>query len=126
MTTKYIFRRRRKRVLYTEVLIVAVWLGFYTNRHYHIHPAIAMLIGIAGYTISVFLFYANKFFRYVFSIFFSLFWGLAAFLIGVTIEKTTDTTAWVFAFLGFSFSLLAHKEHFAFHKEAVRCEYEVQ
>ena len=48
-----------------------------------------------------------------------------AFAIGQSNEKSSDTTAWVLAFVAFTVSLLANKDHFRFLKNATISEYEV-
>ena len=48
-----------------------------------------------------------------------------AFAIGQSIEKSSDTTAWVLAFVAFTVSLIANKDHFSFLENARLSEYEV-
>ena len=126
MSGNYIIRKRRNKILDAEILIAAVIISFLSINNYNLHPAIAVLIGIGAAASLIFLFFHNRIFRYSFAILFSFIWGWAAFLIGQSIEKASDTTAWVMAIIGFGFSLLAHKDHFAFIKGARRYEYEVQ
>lgn len=126
MATKYIIRKRQNKILYVEILLAAVIIGFLSINHYKIHPAVAFLIGIGSAASLIFLFFSNRIFRYSFSILFSFIWGWAAFLLGQSIEKASDTTAWVFAIIAFGICLLAHKDHFSFLKGARRYEYEVQ
>ena len=126
MATKYIIRKRQNKILYTEALIAAVIIGLVSIKYYQVHPAIALLIGFGASILFIFLFFANKIFRYSFSILFSLVWALAAFVIGQFVESSSDTTAWVFGIVAFAISLLAHKRHFSFLKDAQYYEYEVQ
>jgi hypothetical protein len=79
---------------------------------------------VTGY-LSIFLFFTSKIFRYIFSILFSCLCGFLAFAIGQSIEKSSGTTGWVLAFVAFTVSLLANKEHFSFLKNATISEYEV-
>ena len=126
MATKYLVRKRQNKILYTEALIAAVIIGLISIKYYQVHPAIALLLGFGASILFIFLFFSNKIFRYSFSILFSLVWALAAFIMGQFVEKSSDTTAWVFGILAFGISLLAHKRHFSFLKGAQHYEYEVQ
>jgi hypothetical protein len=126
MAAKYIIRKRRNKILYTETLIVAVIIGFVSIKYYQVHPAIALVIALAAWFLLMSLFFANRIFRYSFSILFSIIWGLVAFIIGQFVEKSSDTTAWVFGILAFGFSLFEHKQHFSFLKDSEYYEYEVR
>ena len=106
--------------------MAAVIIGLVLIEYYQVHPAVALLLGFGASILFISLFFANKIFRYSFSILFSLVWALAAFIVGQFIEKSSDTTAWVFSIVAFGISLLAHKRHFSFLKGAERYEYEVQ
>ena len=107
MAAKYIIRRRQNKLLSGDTLISIAIIGFILIKYYQVHPAIALLIGIAAYFFSILLFFSTKIFRYLFSVFFSLIWGLAAFVLGQFIETSSDTTASMFGFLAICFSLLA-------------------
>ncbi len=124
MAAKYIIRKRQKTILYTEFFFAALTTGIVAFTYYKLHPATALLVGITTSFLFVILFFANKIFRYLFSILFSLGWALAAFAVGVSIETKTDTTAWVFAIIAFALSLWAHWNHFTFLKQARVYEYE--
>lgn len=126
MAAKYFIRKRQNKILYIEILIAAVVLCFFSIHYLQVHPAIGILIGIAAVLLFFFLFFANKIFRYLFSILFSTIWATGAFLAGQYLEKTSNTTAWVIAILAFVISLWAHKEHFSFLKGAKLYEYEIQ
>src|SRR3954452_9176477 len=118
MYNNFIIRRRQNKILYTEFLILAVIVGFLSIRYYKVHTAIGFLLGVLSMGLFSALFFANRAFRYLFSITFSLVWGFLAYTIGQAIERTSDTTAWVFMALAFAISLGAHKDHFDFLKSA--------
>ncbi len=126
MAAKYIIRKRQNRILFIEVLMAAAVLGFLSFHYLQVDPAIGLLIGIAAVLSFFFLFFANKTFRYLFSILFSIIWASAAFLAGQYLEKNSNTTACVLAILAFGISLWAHKDHFSFLKSAKLYEYEIQ
>ena len=102
--------------------IVAAWL---VTAYMNWHPAKGLLIGIVSYFLIGYLFFAFRFFRYGFSILFSLGWAAAAFVAGQNIDRISDTTAWVFAVIAFGLSLWAHWNHFSFLKSARVREYEM-
>ena len=126
MYNNFIIRRRQNKILYTEFLILAVIVGFLSIRYYKVHPAIGFLSAIFSMRLFLALFFANKMFRYLFSITFSLAWSALAFLLGQLIDANSDITAWVFTVLAFFVSLEAHKNHFDFLKKAKTHEYEIQ
>lgn len=126
MARKYIVRKRQNTILYTEFLAAAGILALFSIGYFKVHPAIALLIAIGSVSLIVYLFFAYKFFRYSFSILFSFGWAFGAFLVGQKFEKSSDTTAWVFAFIAFCFCLWAHWDHFDFLKSAKVYEYERQ
>jgi len=126
MASKFIIRKRQNKILYLEIFIAVGIVCLLSINYYRVHPAIALIIGIVAVLLLISLFFANKIFRYTFSILFSFIWGTAAFLAGQYLEKTSDTTAWVLAVLAFGISLWAHKDHFSFLKSAKLYEYERQ
>lgn len=126
MSSKYIVRKRQNKILYTEFLLSAGLIGFLSVSYYKIHPAIGLLIAIAAIFLFAVLSFKIRFFRYIFSILFSLVWTAGAFMAGESIDKSSDTTAWVFAAISFALSIWAHWDHFTFLKNAKVYEYEKQ
>ncbi len=124
MTRKYIIRRRKNTILYTEFLIAAATTAILVVIYFKLHPAIGIIIGIAAVFLFAVLFFANRFFRYIFSILFSLGWAVGGFWAGQSLDKKTDTTARVFSSIAFAVSIWAHWNHFTFLKEAKMYEYE--
>jgi len=94
MAAKYIVRKRQNKILYLEIFIAVGIVCLLSINYYRVHPAIALIIGIVAVLLLISLFFANKIFRYTFSILFSFVWGTAAFLAGQYLEKSSDTTAW--------------------------------
>src|SRR5438270_13999927 len=125
MYSNFIIRRRQNKILYTEFFIVAIIVGFLLIRQYKFHPALGLLFGVLSMGLSSSLFFANRIFRYLFSIVFSFVWGFLAFVIWGSIDSTSNNIAWGFMALAFAISLAAHQDHFYFLKRAKRYEYEI-
>src|SRR3954466_7091858 len=126
MHNNSINRKRPNTVLYTEFFTIAVIVGFLSNYYYNIHPAIAVLFGLLSMGLFSSLFFANRIFKYLFSVAFSLAWSFLALVLWKAIVNNSDATAWVFMGLAFFISLEAHKNHFDFLKKAKRYEYEIE
>jgi len=47
MASKYIIRKRQNTILYTEFFLAALATGILTLTYFKLHPAIALLVGIA-------------------------------------------------------------------------------
>lgn len=126
MASKYIVRKRQNKILYTEFLLSAGVIAVLSVTYYKTHPAIGLIIGIAALFLFAVLFFKVKIYRYIFSILFSVGWAVVAFLAGESIDKSSDTTAWIFAAIAFALSIWAHWDHFTFLKKAKVYEYERQ
>lgn len=126
MANKYIVRKRQNKILYAEFLLSAGLVAFLSVSYYKIHLGISLLIGIAAIFLFAVLFFKIRLFRYIFSILFSVGWAIGAFIAGESIDKNSDTTAWVFAAIAFALSIWAHWDHFTFLKDAKVYEYERQ
>ena len=126
MAGKYIVRKRRNTILYSEFFIAAIVAAIFCVHQFQLHPAIGLLIGIGTLFLLIFLFVSSRIFRYIFSILFSLGWAAGAFSVGQSIDKKSEITSWIFGLVAFAICLWAHYDHFKFIKDAKVYEYERQ
>ena len=124
MTNRYIIQKRQNSIIYSELFILAIGAAYYSFEYLKIHPAISVLIGFAVLVIIGLLFFISRFFRYFFSIVFSLAWAYLAYGLGYAFDKDQHITAWVVGGIAFLICILAHWDHFTFLKNAKRIEYD--
>lgn len=124
MLSRYILRKRRNRIIYSDAVLVALLCSGGSLFYLKTSNTIALLIGIATAAIFVYFFFLNKLIRYSLSIFFSLLWAGVVFLAGQIIQSESVTTLSILAIVAFGVSIWAHKDHFTFIKNARIYEYE--
>ncbi len=92
-------------------IISAVWIC--RKNHYNIFTGIIILV-TSGLAIG-FLFFAVRIFRYIFTIAFSVFWGLVIYQIAIELSKI-EVASWVAAGITVLMCLVWHKDYFDFER----------
>jgi hypothetical protein len=126
MSKKYILRKRENKILTTEFILASILIAIVSVKQFKLHPAIGIIIAIVALFAIVYLFVEFRFFRYLFTIVFSLFWAGVGYLIGYFLDKSSIITSLVLSIVIFPFAIWLHWDHFDFMRKATVYEYERQ
>ncbi|SMC88481.1 hypothetical protein SAMN04488524_3195 [Pedobacter africanus] len=123
MVQKVILHRRSKAPLVViETLFSSGFLAYWLFKKYEFDWLLGVVIFIASFLLTAFLFFNIRIFRYIYSILFSLGWGFLGYIFASSVTKS-DLTAWVVLAAVFVLSLLVHKSYFSFETNAERIDY---
>ncbi len=98
-----------------EIVVLSIFIAMALGRKYDWDTYTILIAGIVNALLTFLLFFCLRFFRYVFSILFSLFWGYLAYRMALDM---TDSKAacWITFGLVVMGSLVLHKDYFEFEK----------
>lgn len=124
MARRYIVRNRQNKILYFETLVTAGILSIILWSYFEYHWAYMIItFGIFMY-IFIYAFFQWRLFRYIATVLFSMAYGILAYAFGREIDKESFTAGIIFALIAYFTSILAHKDHFDFLKNAELIQYE--
>lgn len=100
-----------------EILLLSTLGIYWLCKKYHWDFVTGMVWWIVALLVLSGLFFRIRLFRYLFSISFSLIWGLMAYTFAGSASKST-ATHWVAMILAILVSLFLHKDYFNFERGA--------
>ena len=108
--------RNRMTLVLLEIVLVSIITGYQLVKRYDLDTFTGIVIGIVTMMVVGVLFFRVRVFRYVFSILFSIIWGIIVFQIAKSLTDIS-ITHWVAFALAIIFSLFWHKDYFDFERK---------
>ncbi|MBX2922087.1 MAG: hypothetical protein KF746_07840 [Chitinophagaceae bacterium] len=96
-----------------EMILLSILLSVWLAKKWSWDTFTAIIAGIVILIVTSFLFFRIRIFRYIFSILFSLAWGLLGYTFADS-ASASSVTPWVTALLVIALSLFWHKDYFRF------------
>jgi len=118
LTMKLDIRPKNRWTLVGIEILLLCTLGIYwLHNKYHWDFFTGVIWWVVAFLLLSGLFFRIRLFRYLFTIAFSLIWGLMAYSFAQSASKST-TTHWVAAIVAILIALALHKDYFDFERGA--------